>query len=74
MALSNKSATGKDEMKLSERILAAKGPIYKDRRERWAAEAKVLEDIAEGRHVELAQFTHSSYAEPHIVKEMRVSK
>ena len=70
MALSDR----KGRMKLSEKILAAKGPIYKGRRERWAAEAKVLEDIAEDRRVELVQFTHSSYGEPHIVKEMRVSK
>ena len=68
-------------MKLSERILAAKGPIYKKQRKRWAADAERLENIiGVGAYLypdfdpSQIQTTHSSSSEAHIVEEMRVSK
>lgn len=68
-------------MRLSERILAAKGPIYRDRLKRWAAEAQRLEDVIDagpyiypGFDPDQIQSTHSSVSESNIVEEMRVIK
>ena len=64
-------------MKLSERILAAKGPIYKERRERWAADAKKLEDAIMGGYSyspNVVHSTHASTVESHIAKKMRLDE
>jgi len=58
-------------LKLSERILAAKGPIYKDRLKRWAADAKKLEDAIAGGYAhspDPIMYTSIGTSEAHIVE------